>query len=108
MRRAIPFCPNWGRHMRVTDSRENDVGIRRRRHCNGCQTRVTTIEMPKDHYETLLRRLDLLGNGELAKQLRDMACLLDGDAVAPVPTKVGHVVMPRNGAARSDTRGGVA
>jgi len=38
-----PFCGH--RDTRVTDSRANDDGIRRRRHCVACGERFTTVEL---------------------------------------------------------------
>ncbi|MCA9845892.1 MAG: transcriptional repressor NrdR [Dehalococcoidia bacterium] len=40
-----PFCQ--ARDSRVTDSRANDDGIRRRRECSICGERFSTVEMPQ-------------------------------------------------------------
>lgn len=37
-------CPDCGARMSAADSRQHELGLRRRRHCTVCTLRVTTIE----------------------------------------------------------------
>jgi transcriptional regulator NrdR family protein len=46
-------CEKCGSGTGVTDSRRNPHGIRRRRKCYSCGHKVTTVEIPMDHFRTL-------------------------------------------------------
>jgi transcriptional regulator NrdR family protein len=39
------LCPECGERTRIVDSRRTSGGVRRRRVCNGCEKRFTTMEI---------------------------------------------------------------
>lgn len=46
-------CPHCGCDTRVIDSRPNEDSIYRRRECENCKHRFSTVEIDADYYETL-------------------------------------------------------
>ena len=46
-------CPNCGGHTNVVDSRPNEDSTRRRRECEVCKHRFSTVEIDADYYEKL-------------------------------------------------------
>lgn len=45
--------------MSVTNSRPHPDGVRRRRECQACGVRVTTLEVERDEYEALKSEADI-------------------------------------------------
>jgi transcriptional repressor NrdR len=111
-------CPYCGHaDTKVTDSRESDDGIRRRRECLACERRFTTYErvqaaplmvVKKDGRREEFNREKVLagirrscaklpvGAAEIAALVDDIETTLHADGVAEVPSgEVGDMVMER-------------
>lgn len=46
-------CPICGGHTFIKDSRKDEDCVKRRRECEECKHRFSTVEIDADYYETL-------------------------------------------------------
>jgi transcriptional regulator NrdR family protein len=63
-------CKECGSKMKITETRSVPYGVRRRHKCEVCGYRITTAEIPMNHYKSFLESMKI--NRETKKVIEDV------------------------------------